>query len=276
MNFATQPASNYSLSDLVTILNQGFEDYFIPIRFTDVMFTNMLQKDGIDLSASRIVLADGEPCGIALIARRDALRASRLAAMGIAKATRGKGAGSRLLKQLIEEACDRGDKEMVLEVIEQNEPAVKLYRNHGFESVRRLLGFIRGDAHEDEVSNLLEIDMHEMLTLISKDGLPDLPWQISGESVTRMNPPARAYRNGPAYIILSNPEAEHVIIWSLLVEREARGHGLGTTILKHVVALHAGKTWHVPALCPEELEKVFKRAGFEKEKLSQWQMKLSL
>ena len=32
------------------------------------------------------------------------------------------------MKELIAEACERGDSEMVLEVIEQNEPAVRLYR----------------------------------------------------------------------------------------------------------------------------------------------------
>ena len=42
------------------------------------------------------------------------------------------------------------------------------------------------------------------------------------------------------------------------------------------MAQYAGKTWHVPALFPEELGVVFERAGFEKEKLSQWQMKLKL
>ena len=115
-----------------------------------------------------------------------------------------------------------------------------------------------------------------MGSLISRYGLPDLPWQLSGESLMQMNPPPQAYRSGQAYIVLSNPEAEHVVIWSLLVEPQARGHGLASEMLKRVLAIYAGKTWHVPALCPEELGKVFERAGFEKETLSQWQMKRDL
>ena len=39
---------------------------------------NMLHKDDIDLSISRILQADHEPCGIALIARRGALRPAGL------------------------------------------------------------------------------------------------------------------------------------------------------------------------------------------------------
>lgn len=276
MALTSLPASNFPVSDLVSVLNQGFEDYLIPVQFTNSAFLNMLHKDGIDLSISRILLADQEPCGIALIARRGALRACRLAAMGINKAARGKGAGSWLMKKLIADASERGDHEMVLEVIEQNEPAVRLYRNYGFESVRRLIGFIRKNAEEREKNDLQEIDLQEMGPLISQHGLPDLPWQLSGESITQMNPPIHAYRNKKAYIAISNPAAEHVAIWSLLVEREARGHGLAAKMLKHVIAEHGRRTWHVPALCPEEFEKVFEGAGFEREKLSQWQMKLNL
>jgi ribosomal protein S18 acetylase RimI-like enzyme len=238
----------------------------------------MLHKDGIDLSASRVLLANQKPSGIALLAPRAAQHVSRLAAMGIAKGTRGKGAGSWFLQELIADACERGDWELVLEVIEQNEPAVKLYQKYGFESLRRLVGYIQKDkdANENQKGDLKEIDLPEMGRLISQYGLPDLPWQLSGESVTQMNPPPHAYRDAQAYILISNPEAEHVVIWSLLVEPQARGHGLGTRMLKQVMANWAGKTWHIPALCPEEFGSVFANAGFERETLSQWQMKVKL
>ena len=276
MDFSTRPITEYPTTDLVRILNEGFEDYFIPIYFTESTFLNILRKDGIDLSASRVLLVAERPCGIALIALRSARRASRLAAMGIAKDIRGKRAGSWLMKELIDEACERGDREVVLEVIEQNEPAVRLYQNFGFENVRRLIGCVRYEAEESGKSDLQEMDLPELGRLISQYGLPDLPWQLSGESITQMDPAGRAYRHGQGYIAISNPEAQHIVIWSLLVEPQARGRGLGTEMLKRAIAKHAGKTWHVPALCPEEFSRVFERAGFERETLSQWQMKLSL
>ena len=139
MDLASIPASNYPLADLVKFLNRGFEAYFVPIQFSPVTFLNMVDKDGIDLTASRVLLVDEQPCGIALIARREALHASRLAAMGIAREARGRGAGSWFMDVLVHEARRRNDREMVLEVIEQNEPAVKLYRKAGFQAVRRLV-----------------------------------------------------------------------------------------------------------------------------------------
>lgn len=278
MDFQTAPASKYLLPELVKLLNRGFEEYFIPIQFTTEMFSNMLRKDGIDLADSRVLIADDETCGIALMACRPDLSTSRLAAMGIAKEKRGKHAGSWLMKQLIEEACLRGDREMVLEVIEQNESAVRLYRKYGFESLRRLVGYTYKSQATgiSQKADLEEIDLPQMGQLISQYGLSDLPWQLSGESITQIHPSPHVYRHGKAYIVLSNPEAEHVVIWSLLVEPAARGKGLGTELLKQVLMKFTGKIWHIPALCPEEFGKVFERVGFEKEELSQWQMRLSL
>ena len=280
MKFGIAPASNYSLSELVPLLNRGFEGYVIPVHFTMDMFSNILRKDGIDLAESRVLLANDQACGVALIAPRRSLHTSRVAAMGIAREARGKGAGSWFMQRMIENARDRGDCEMVLEVIEHNAPAVRLYQSCGFERVRRLVGYIRGDngkhAEENKGSGLHNVDLNEVGRLVSQYGLPDLPWQLSGESISQTNPPLYSFRDGPAYIVLSNPKAEHVVIWSLLVDPEARGHGLGTKLLQQVTALHAGKTWHVPAVFPEELGTVFERAGFEKEELSQWQMKLCL
>jgi len=274
MDFDTAPASNYPLPVLIKFLNRGFEEYFVPIRFNTTTFLDMLRKDGIDLTASRVLIGDAQPCGLALIARRG--WASRLAAMGIAKEIRGKGAGSWFMDELIKEARQRRDREMVLEVIEQNEPAVKLYRKSGFETVRRLIGFLGKDAKDGRGSDLHEIDLRTAGRLVLQHGLSDLPWQLSGESIAQMTPPARAYCKGQAYIVISNPDVEHAAIWSLLVEPDARGNGLGVDMLRSVIASHARKIWHVPAIFPEEFGKVFERAGFEREALSQWQMKLSL
>lgn len=274
MDFATIPASDYPIPDLVEILNRGFEGYFFPIQFNVITFLTMIRKDGIDLTSSRILLMDGQLIGIAVIARRG--WTSRLAAMGISTDMRGRGAGSWFMDHLIEEARERGEREMLLEVIEQNAAAVHLYEKYGFQTVRRLIGFIRRDASETGVTELQQIDLREAGHLVTQHGLPDVPWQLSGETIIQMNPPARAYQKGQAYAVISNPEAKEIAIWSLFVEPRARGNGLGLDMLKALIANHAGKTWHVPAILPEELGRVYEQAMFEREALSQWQMRLIL
>ncbi len=234
----------------------------------------MVRKDSIDLTASRVLFVDDKPQGVALIARRG--WTSRLAAMGIALESRNKGAGSWLMEKLIREARERGDHEMTLEVIEQNEPAVHLYEKFRFQVMRRLIGLIRREAVELEDASLMEIDVRDAGTLISQYGLPNLPWQLSSETIAQMTPPARAFQHGPAFIVLSDPDANHVVVWSLLVKPEARGNRSGAILLKQVIANRPGKTWHVPAIYPEELGAVFEHVCFERETLSQWQMRLPL
>ena len=270
----TKPASDYPLPDLTQLLNLSFENYLVPVAFNLSQFLTMIRKDSLDLAASRVLLVDEQPAGIALIARRG--WTSRLAAMGIVQGQRSKGAGSRFMRKLVDEARERNDHAMVLEVIEQNENAVKLYQKCGFQSVRRLIGLIRKDAIEKNKTSLTAIDLREAGSLIAQHGLADLPWQLAGETIAHMNPPACAYRNGPALVVTSNLAVEHVVIWSLLVEPQARGQQLGVEMLKSVIANHPGKTWHIPAIFPEEFGKLFERAGFEQEELTQWQMKLDL
>ena len=272
MKLDLKPASDYPLSDLTYLLNLSFENYLVPVTFNLIQFLTMLRKDSVDLSASRVLLADEQPAGLALIARRG--WTSRLAAMGIVQSMRSKGAASWFMNKLIQEGRERKDHDMVLEVIEQNEYAVRLYKKCGFQTIRRLIGLIRKDAKESLNGSIAEIDLREAGKLIAQSGLSDLPWQLAGETIAHMNPPARAFRKGDGLIVTSDPNAEHVVIWSLLVVPEARGDDLGVDMLKSVIANYVGKTWHVPAIFPEEFGKIFERAGFEKEELTQWQMRL--
>jgi len=274
MDLDARPAADYPVADLVGLMNRGFENYFVPIQLNTAAFLSMIREDSVDLTASRVVLMDEKPVGIALIARRG--WASRLAAMGIASEARTRGVGSWIVERILQEARERNDREMVLEVIEQNEPAVRLYQKYRFETVRRLVSFVGSEVKQGEGDELEEMDLRELGAMINLHGISDLPWQISGETIAQMNPPARAYRKGRSYAAISNPEAEHIVFWSVLVEKEGRGHDLAEKMIHTVMVYHGKKTWHVPALCPEEIGVVFERAGFEREKLSQWQMRIAL
>jgi hypothetical protein len=61
---------------------------------------------------------------------------------------------------------------------------------------------------------LEENDICEMGHLISLYGLLDLPWQISAEPIDLHTLPARTYKLGDACLMLANPEAARVVIWS--------------------------------------------------------------
>lgn len=263
---------SFPISETAALLTRGFEDYLVPIQINDVALQTMIRRDGVDLAESRVLLKDNIPMGVALIARRG--WSSRLAAMGIVTDARNSGAGSWMMEKLIVEARARGEKEIFLEVIEQNLPAVHLYQKFGFEIVRRLLGFKieNPQAASDDV--LEEIDIREMGRLISVYGLRDLPWQISAETIALHTPPARSYKLGEAYLMLTNPEAAHVVIWSVLVKADARRAGQGARVMRAAFSRFPNKTWHIPSLCPEQIGAFFEKMGMMREELSQFQMAL--
>jgi ribosomal protein S18 acetylase RimI-like enzyme len=273
-SFKLTSASEFSISQLADLLTRGFEDYFVPIHITEDVFLTMLRRDSIDLAASRVIFRSGEPVGIGLIARRG--WTSRLAAMGIVVNVRNNGVGTWAMKSLIEEAQARGEREMLLEVIEQNTAGVKLYQKVGFKIVRRLVGYKIENPQVKSKDKLEEIEIYELARIVTRHGLPDLPWQLTGATLAQHTPPSRAFRLDDAYCLISDPFADHVSISSLLVKTRSRGAGLSGVLLRALFATFPNKTWHVSAIFPEEMSPIFEQVGMKREDISQWQMSLIL
>jgi ribosomal protein S18 acetylase RimI-like enzyme len=133
---ALEPASRRSHAELAEIFNAGYEGYYTPFTLDEAAFRFMSELWDDDLEASRIAVVDGEPAGICKLA----IRGDRgwIAGVGVAVPHRGKGLGEQLMRAAIEEARARGLRELWLEVLVQNEPAIRLYEKLGFVTVREL------------------------------------------------------------------------------------------------------------------------------------------
>ncbi|MBL8100367.1 MAG: GNAT family N-acetyltransferase [Anaerolineales bacterium] len=268
------PASDFTIPILADLMTRSFEGYFVPINITESALLTMLKRDSIDLTSSRVMMKEDQPIGIALIARRG--WTSRLAAMGILSEGRNQSLGTQTMHKLIEEAKERQDKEMILEVIEQNTAGVKLYEKVGFKKVRRLVGYKLENPQVESNEELKEIDIRELARLVTYHGLKDLPWQLSGTTMMQHTPPSRAFKLNDAYCLISNPDANDVVIWSVLVKSRSRGAGLSNVMIKTLFKKFQNKIWHVPAIFPEEMSFIFEQVGMQRENISQWQMSLNL
>jgi ribosomal protein S18 acetylase RimI-like enzyme len=222
MNLEFPSMLDYGLERAAEILARGFEDYFIRIPFSAAGLVQAARADSVDLASSRVFLRDGMAVGGALIARRG--WNARIAAMAIAPGERRTGIGRAAMLQLLAEAKARADRTMFLEVIEQNLPAVRLYRACGFREHRRLIGFSGPPPPvEPGWADLIEIDPREAAEAVTRFGLPDLPWQLSGETLAQLAPPSVAYRLDGAWIALSNPSEPVVSVRALIADAAARG-----------------------------------------------------
>jgi len=275
MPFRLQSALDYSFTDLARILNDSFSGYIVDVTVTPSLLAQLVRYEGTDLTTSRIVLAGDEVIGCALVGRRG--WTSRLAAMGVVPAWRGQGVGQWVMQRLIAEAKQRREQQIVLEVIEQNIPAVALYKGLGFQVQRRLVGYSATQLTGLADERLREVDVRMIGQKLTMYGPPDLPWQLSGETLVNSGPPLQGYQLGPAYVVISNPRNEQITIRGLMVEPQARRQGWAIRLLQAVIAAHPNKSWGVPIIYPEALiTQLFEKVGFVKDELTQFQMKLPL
>ena len=246
----------------------------MPVPFTPEAVLRSVRADSVDLDLSQIIFKEDEPVGAGLVSRRG--RASRLSGMGIVPNGRRQGAGHALVTHLIEMAAARGDQNLALEVIESNGPAVSLYRQLGFQTIRRLISMKREAALEatraQDGPRPEEIDPRHVADRINLWGFADLPWQSSGETLSHVHPPALAYRLGDAYGIISDPSQARVALRAIVVDPQRRRQGEATRLLTGLFAAHPAKEWVVPAICPEEFLPLLEASHFELEPLSQLQM----
>ena len=175
-----EPAARRSYAELAEIFNAGYEGYFTPFQLDEAAFRFMVETWDDDLEASRVAVVAGEPAGICKLA----IRAERgwIAGIGVAPAYRVRGIGERLMLGVIDEARARGLRELWLEVLVQNEPAIRLYEKLGFERVRELevwsLGSLARRRHKARVVPLEQA--HER---IRRERTWREPWQRADESV---------------------------------------------------------------------------------------------
>jgi ribosomal protein S18 acetylase RimI-like enzyme len=109
--------------------------------------------DGLRAGISQFVAVDGEHvvgwCDV-VPKSQETLRHSGTLGMGVAASHRGIGVGAALLRVTLEGAFARGLTRIELVVRADNEPAIGLYRGHGFEIEGRLRRYVvvDGEAHE--------------------------------------------------------------------------------------------------------------------------------
>lgn len=274
----------FSPAQLAVAMNRGFEGYVVPVDLSPDLFDARFRQVSVDLAASRVPVAAGGPVGLCLISRRG--WNSYVAAVGVAPEHRGTGMARELLLECIGESRARGERRMLLEVIDSNERAIRLYQRLGFVVTRRQVGYSHsGDpaalgsgAGKDPGEDLVEIDPLEFARETGREGDADLPWMLSPESLAALAPPTLAFRMGQDARALILPAPGRICsLRGILVRGGARRRGLGTALLRRLMDAHPGRAWKVPQIVPEELAPgFFKNRGFQLDPIAQLEMQLDL
>lgn len=275
----SRPALAFTTSALAEIMTACFEGYVVPQAVTGEMFNARFRRESLDLYSSRVLVEGERPIAIVLVARRG--WTARIAAMGIVPVHRSRGLGQLALREVMADLRRLGDRRLLLEVIDTNEPAVRLYRRLGFEVRRRLIGYRRpaGSAASRTVADLVAIDPLAIARRVAEDGTPDLPWIMAPETLAAAAAPARGLAlAGEAFAIVEPaPQPSSLALRTLVVARQARGRGLGRAMICALAAAYPEQDLLISANFPEDLAPGFMtHMGFERTPISQFEMDLDL
>lgn len=131
------PASRFTLEQLTEAYNQTRIDYIVPMPMNVARLREYIHTYDVDLDLSGVAMADGEMLGLAMLGVRPGY--TWITRLGVLPTTRRRGTGEMLMRYLIGHSCRLGADHIILEVIQHNEPAYRLFLKLGFVEVRELL-----------------------------------------------------------------------------------------------------------------------------------------
>jgi ribosomal protein S18 acetylase RimI-like enzyme len=180
---ALVPANSVDLDGLTALFNGAYSDYFVPLKLDRAALEFTVDVCDIDLAASRVAVEDGEPAAFAFLALRG--NEGWIGGMGTLPAYRRRGLGESALTEVLMEARARNARSVRLEVIEQNEPARRLYEKLGFEHERDLGVWIL-DSAPPRVTRAQPVEFAEAHAWIKTNRCAPEPWQRADETVEHM------------------------------------------------------------------------------------------
>lgn len=287
--------------EIAAALERGYEGYMVPVRFSTEAYVNRIRRDHVDPARSYLIQgAHGTAQGVVLVARRG--RSSRIAALGVVPEARRSGIGRRAMARATQDARERGDRRLVLEVITDNHAARRLYENSGFTTVRTLVGYeLAPDAQAapgdgpapgghaasgvpaapgrhamsgDPVAPVEECDLQQVLPLLLSAYPGDTSWQTDPVSFAGAVAPTRAFASDGAVALVEHAGTRAYLL-ALAVEPARRRRGAARALMSSLFARFPGAAWAVPAYVPEELAaEFFAATGWRRSSLTQVEMEI--
>ena len=231
---------------------EAFSDYAIDMSYMkEETLLNRWIKNGVDFASSAGAFDGDRMVGIAMTGL-DTWKGEPAgfdACTGIVRGYRGMGVAPAIFDLLIERLREQGVKKYLLEVLQQNRPAVGTYKKIGFKITREFdcLQMILEKARLERPSAAEAIAIEragkEILPAFERfaDWLPS--WENSFASVARIPDDVLIYgaRLGEGWAGFAAYYPGLNWILNVAVERECRRQGIATALLARLVQDVAGK-----------------------------------
>ena len=189
-----RPASELSDPEMGALFTRGYQGYYTPIALDGAAFRSMVDTNDIDPSASRVGWMGSEPVAFAMLGVRGAR--GWIGGMGVVPEARGQGFGRAVMEAVLDVARARPLASVDLEVLEQNQPAARIYEALGFADRRWVDVLVRPPAPlppaPGPARTVLELQVAECLELHAEAHSGRPPWQRDLPSLVHWAPRLRA------------------------------------------------------------------------------------
>jgi GNAT superfamily N-acetyltransferase len=131
------PSSNFSYEELTEAYNQTRVDYIVPMPMNAAKLREYVETYDVDLDASAVVIDGDQMLALGMLGVRE--NRAWITRLGVVRSNRRQGVGGALVTYLVEQARRKNADYIVIEVIDDNLPALSLFAKKGFKPVRDLL-----------------------------------------------------------------------------------------------------------------------------------------
>ncbi|MBB1139087.1 GNAT family N-acetyltransferase [Myroides sp. WP-1] len=242
--------THVDLQEIVQVLNESFADYIIPLQLKADQLAIKIAVENVQLDLSVGVVDQGKLVGFMLhaINQVEGKLTAYNAATGVVPTHRGQGLVSKMYAFLLDRLQPLQVEQLVLEVIEGNQSAIRAYEKMGYHKARKLICF-EGEAQvmpRNSPVEVIELDAFNWPVFTAFwDVQPS--WQNAVPAMENSKARCRilgAYKEDQlvGYLIL-NPTSKRVL--QLAVDSKHRRQGVATHLIQTMNEITASKEVYV-------------------------------
>lgn len=258
----------------------GFSDYIIKFDMTKDFFINrFFGPEGNDLENSFIAIDADKPVGIVLsgIKEYEGIKTMRCGTMAVAPDYRGTGISKKLMELHKEAAINNGCKQLFLEVVVGNDRAINFYKKLNYNKIYDISYFTLSNPSklvEKKFSGLeiRNISIEELKKLREKISYVHLNWQGDMEYIEKSEGQLNLgvyINNVPIGAASINKNSRVSYIW---VDKAFEHKGIAENLLIKAVKELGLTKLSIAFSNNANLEGFLKHIGFERDKVSQYEM----
>lgn len=236
MQFRT--LENTPIKTIAEAFSKAFEDYAINMYRTEEQMAKKIKTESIDLPASAGVFDNDNLAGFILFGMDyiNDIKTAWDGGTGVLPTCRGQKLTQRMFEYILPKMKANGVQQILLEVLESNSSAFKIYEGLGFKSTRKLLPYTGTAKHSKSSAYKAEV-IHDYNadTLLAMAG-----WQPAWQ---QMNNRVKGWGNAIKTIVIKdsgniaayahyNPATKR--IFQFAVDKKCRRRGMATALFNYI------------------------------------------